>query len=536
MMKRSIQNKSCFSWLCNVAVLIIAIVFFIISCLGYLMGDDLWMNGAVSNLFDLVKHTAGFYLYSGGRLFSVACQYMFSGVLGDNRIWYAIVNTLFFVLFILISGKLVQEGKSGFSSRLLLFALLFWFLCPVPKSTLFWIAGSTTYLWANTLSFVFLVLFQKYKDEDFGRKEKLGLFVLSFLAASEYITCASISGALVVYYAFHIKKLKGNAIPFVVGFILGSIVLLFAPGSLRRAGFDTRCASLFDIADLAHNPVWEMMKYKALWLFLAVWILGWIIDREMVRRWTKDNAVLLLSLGWSVVAFSVVFRPVKRALFFPEALSMVLFLKFLYDYLSVIRIRSADQSSHRILHIVSKLLVALMFVGFVVDAVSAIMETDKQRKNNDVSQKHIVDSGGIVALDNMLSSHRMAYAPVFYPNTFETLAKKYDLDTVCVYPYYCLDRYYDQDPPLENVYVAYDYYADDVDVPDDVVVLVIRIEDDSIPAGNHRAVFTIDCDCPKLLVFERNAPGYCFEGYGYYPFYFNRDDARNLKSVKYEFQ
>jgi hypothetical protein len=532
----NMHKKNIFSWLCNIAVLVIVIAFFIISCSGFMMGDDLWMNGAVSNLYDLVKHTAGFYLHSGGRLFSVACQYLFSGVLGDNRIWYAIVNTLFFVLFILICGKLIQEGKKGFASRLLLFALLFWFLCPVPKNTLFWIAGSPTYMWANTLSFVFLLLFQKYKDEDFGRKEKLGLFVLSFLAASEYITCAAISGALVVYYAFHIKKLKGNAIPFAVGFIVGSIVLLFAPGSLRRAGFDTQCASLFDIGDLVRHPVWEIMKYKALWLFLAVWIWGWIKDKELVKQWTKDNAVLLLSLGWSVVAFSVVFRPVKRALFFPEALSMVLVLKFLYDYLGAIRIRFAAKSSHRVLHIVGRVMMVFLFVGFAVDAVFAIMETDKQRKNNDMSLNQIVDSGGIVALDNMLSSHRMAYAPVFYPHTFKDLANKYNLDTVCVYPYYCLDKYYDQDPPLENVYVAYDYYADDADVPNSVVVLVIRIEDGRIQEKGGHVVFTVDCDRQEPIVFEREEPNYCFEGYCYYPFYFDRSDAKNLKSVECEFK
>lgn len=526
------HRKDGFSWFSNIAVLVIVIAFFIISCLGYLMGDDIWMNGIVSNLFELVKHTGGFYLHSGGRLFSVACQYLFSGVLGDNRIWYAIVNTLFFVLFILICAKLIQEGKKGFASRLLLFALLFWFLCPVPKNTLFWIAGSTTYLWANTFSFLFLLLFQKYKDEDFDRKEKLGLFVLSFLAASEYITCAAISGALVVYYAFHLKKLKGNAIPFVVGFIVGSIVLLFAPGSLRRAGFDTQCASLFAIGDLVHHPVWEIMKYKALWLFLAVWVWGWIKDKGLTKKWTKDNAVLLLSLGWSVIAFSVVFRPVNRALFFTEALSMVLFMKFLYDYFSMKKNQLADQSRHRVLIIVGNVMTALLFVGFVVDAVFATKEFYKQRKNNEVSLKQIVDAGGVVALDNMLSSHRMAYAPVFYRNTFNNIAKKFDLDTVCVYPYYCMDKYYHQGFPIENVFVAYDYYADDVDVPNNVVVLVVRIEDDSIQGKNH-VVFTVDCD--KTIVLERNSPSYCYEGYGYYPFYFNRADAENLKSVRYEF-
>ncbi|MBP5572649.1 MAG: hypothetical protein J6X40_00590 [Bacteroidales bacterium] len=525
-----------FSWLGNVAVLVIAIAFFVISWMGFMMGDDLWMNGAVSSMIDLVKHTGWFYLHSGGRLFSVACQYMFSGVLGEHRIWYAVVNTLFFALFIIICSKLVKDERDGFAFRLLLFALLFWFLCPVPKNTLFWIAGSTTYLWANTLSFLFLFLFQKYKDDNFGPKEKLGLFVLSFLAASEYITAAAISGALVVYYVFNFKKLKGNAVPFVVGFIVGSMVLLFAPGSLRRAGFDSKCAAPFDLVDLLQHPLWEMSKYKALWLFLAVFVLGWIKEKDVVKKWTRDNAVLLLSLGWSIIAFSVVFRPVKRALFFPEVLPLVLFLKFIYDHPGVIKNRFAGLSSRFNGPIIRIVAIAALFAVFVADASLAAIETNKQRKNNDASLAEIVGSGGIVALEQMLSAHRMAYAPVYYPHTFDELAKKLDLDTVCVYPYYCLDKYYDQAPPLQNVFVAYDYYADDADEPKDVIVLVIRIEEDRLQAEGGHVVFTIDGDRHgKKLVFEREAPTYCFGGYGYYPFYYSRKDAKYLKEVRCAF-
>ena len=359
---------------------------------------------------------------------------------------------------------------------------------------------------------------------------------MSFLAASEYITAAAISGALVVYYAFNFKKLKGNTVSLVFGFIVGSIVLLFAPGSLRRAGFDSNCASPFDIMDLVRHPLWEMMKYKSLWLFLAVFVLGWIKEREVVKKWTKDNAVLLLSLGWSVIAFSVVFRPVNRALFFPEALPLVLFLKFLYDNPSVIKNRFAGLLSRYNWFIIRKVVIAVLFAVFVVDASFAAMETNKQRKNNDASLAEIVDSGGIVALDQMLSAHRMAYAPVYYPNTFDELAKKLDLDTVCVYPHYCLDKYYNQDPPLENVYVVYDYYADDADVPKDVIVLVIRIEENRLQAEGGHVVFTIDSDRDgKMVVFERDAPSYCVNGYGYYPFYYSRKDAKYLKCVKYEF-
>lgn len=530
------MEKDKYFWLDYLAVSFIVIAFFIISCSGYMMGDDFWMNSGVSSLFDVIKNTAVFYLYFGGRLFSVTCQYLFSGVLGNHRIWYAIVNTLFFVLFLVTCGKLIKDRKKGFVSIVLLFALLFWFLCPVPKNTLFWIAGSTTYLWANTLSFVFVLLYLKYKDENFGTKEKLGLFVLSFLAASEFITGASISGALAVYYAFNIKKLKGNTIPFVVGFALGTIVLLFAPGNFRRASWDSECASILDVRYLLHHPVQELMKYKAIWMFLVVLVWGWIKNKIVVKEWIKNNAFLLLSLGWSVIAFSVVFRPVKRALFFTETLSIILILRFLYDNIGVIRIRFIDKFPRCTLRTVRNVVMVLLFALFVVDSAFAAFETNRQRKNNDVAMNKIVDSGGIVALDQMLSSHRMAYVPLFGSQTCKYLPEKLDLDTVCVYPYYCLDKYYNQGFPIENVYVAYDYYADDADVPYSVVVLVIRIEDDRIQEKGGHVVFTIECDKQRPIVFEREEPGYCFEGYCYYPFYFNRDDAQKLKSVECEFK
>ena len=287
---------------------------------------------------------------------------------------------------------------------------------------------------------------------------------------------------------------------------------------------------------LLYHPVQEIIKYRALWLFLVVLVWGWIKNKVVVKEWVKSNAFLLLSLGWSVIACSIVFRPIRRALFFTETLSIILFLKFLYDNLGVLGTRFVDKLPQCNLKAVRNVAIILLFAVFVVDSVFAIAETNKQRKNQEIAMKTILDSGGIVALDQMLSSHRMAYAPGFGPPTCEFLAKKYDLDTVCVYPYYCLDKYYDQDPPLENVYVAYDYYADDADVPYNVVVLVIRIEDECIQEKGGHVVFTIDCDREKPIVFERDAPSYCFEGYGYYPFYFYRDDAENLKNVECEFK
>ena len=281
-------------WLDYVAVAIIVVAFFIISYCGFFTWDDIYMNYGVSTLSDVLEHTKMFYFTYGGRLFSVASQYLFSGVLGNNRIWYAIANTLFFTSLMMVCGGLINGKKEGRISRVLLFALLFWFLCPMPSETLFLTAASTTYLWANTLSFVFLWFFLKYKDDNFGVVRKMGLFFMSVFAATEFITCASICGAFVVYYAFHIKKFKGNAIPFVVGFAIGSMVLLFAPGNFERLSLATSVGSfsfLDNVQYLAHHPINEILKYKALWIFLIVLVCRGIKNKEAVKLWMKNNSI-----------------------------------------------------------------------------------------------------------------------------------------------------------------------------------------------------------------------------------------------------
>ena len=545
------NNNSRLSYLDYIAIAIIVIAFFVISYCGFFTGDDVYMNYGVSTLSDVLEHTKMFYLTYGGRLFSVASQYLFSGVLGNSRIWFVVVNTMFFVLLIVTCGRLIGASKEKYVFSILLFALLFWFLCPEPGQTLFWTAGSTTYLWANTLAFVFLLFFQKYKDDNFTVVGKLGLFIMSIFAATEFITCASICGAFVVYYAFHIKKFKGNVVPFVVGFALGSMVLLFAPGNFGRVGREGT-SILGNIQSLFHHPLLEIVKYKALWLFLMVLVWGWLKNKEGVKSWVKSNSILLLSLGWSVIAVSLVFGiPGKRVLFFTETLSIVLLLKLLFGVFGVFKIPFIDKFLCRNLSVVRSALVILLFVLFSVDSVSAVVETKRQRENYDEFLSEIVSSGGLVALDRKAPSHRMAYCSGFYEWECETLADKYGLDSVVVYPYYCLDKYYKQAPPMENIYVDEDYYNGKNDIFGKFVPLIVRLKTEELKASDYHVTFTIDYTRPKKWyklwldklrnyqydrteVIEIDDPEVCYNGYCYYIIWLGKENSKNLKSVKYE--
>ena len=547
------MHNSRFLWLEYVAVAIIVFAFFVITYCGFFTGDDFVMDYGVSSLSDVFERTKNWYFTLGGRYFSVASQYLFIGVLWNHRVWFDIMNTVFFLLLLLACGRLINNGKKDNVFYVLLFALFFWFLCPFPSQTIFWAAGSITHMWANSLVFVFIALFFRYKDENFGFWWKLGLFVFSVFAASEFIPCASLCGAFVVYYAFHIKSFRGNVVPFVVGFALGSILVLFAPGNFGRVTYEG-ISYRDQLLDLVQHPIHEIIKYKALWLFLIVLIIGWIKNKEAVKAWMKEKSILLLSLGWSVFAFSVVFRPNLRGLFFPETLSIVLLLKFLLENNSVLNFCFLDENKR----IIRSVILVLLYMAFMVDAVFAVSETKKQSLNNEKLLKELVDSGGVVALERVFSSHRFAYPP-FYSLTweFEPLADKYGLESVRVYPHFCQDKYFKQASPLENIYVDDEikYGSNSNDALGDIfwkyARLIVRLKTEELQASNNHVTFTIDYTRPKKWykswldkmhnyqydrteIVERDSPDICFDGYCYYVIWFGRENAKNLKSVKYE--
>ncbi len=455
-----------------------------------------------------------------------------------------------------ICGRLTNNNIKNVIRYVLVFTLLFWFLCPQPDQTLFWISGSITHFWANTLAFVFLWFFLWYKDENFSIVGKMGLFFMSIFAAAEIIPCVSVCGALVVYYAFHFKSFKRNAVPLVVGFAIGSIILLFAPGNFERVSEASYKFSFFDrIQELIYHPVREIVKYKALWLFLIILVFGWIKNKVIVKSWVKNNSFLLLSLGWSVIAFSVVFRPAIRALFFPETLALVLFLRFLFDNYQIFEIRILNEIINSNRYYIRSAFITVLFVVFMVDFACAITETKKQCENIDELLNKIANSDGVVVLDRMNSSHRMANATGFfvYEWTWEPLADKFGLDSVHLYPSYCQDKYYKQAPPMKNISIDWTNYKNDEDVLGKHVPMIVRIENEDLHEAINRIVFTIDYTRPRkwyrlwldkwrnyqydrTVIVERDNPDVCFDGYCYYVFWLKRENAKNLKSVKYEIE
>ncbi len=540
-----------------IAFVFVIVVFYVISRCGYLWSDDYAMGyGDNYSFVDVLKQTKWFYFHLGGRYLSVAAQYMFDGLLG-NKIWYDIVNTVFFSFFIMICGKLVNTSRAG--GHTLLFVLLFWLLCPVPRETLFWIAGSTTYLWAHSLTFLFLLVFIKCKNKDYSWLGKLGLFFLSFFSPTEFIAGVSICGAFVVYYLCHVKEFKGNAVPLVVGFVIGTLVLMLAPGNFARMHASEQNSFFLwtNLKELILHFPKEIIKYKALWLFLVVMLLGVKRDNELTKKWMRGNWVLLLSLAWSIVAFSVVFRPYQRALFFTETLSIILLLRFFTDD-SIVAMIEPFSARLKVMFgekaFASRywLVGSLLFAIFLVDASFAIKETVRQKNNNNRLLSEIAAAGGVAAVDYPLSSHRMAYAPDYPKWSWPGIAYQLGLDSVHVYPYFCQDKYYRTSPLGDRVWLDKQGLADvnpNYHLSKNCM-LFFRIPVEELQ-DNQQVVFKISYSRPhkwwkewldkyRNYVYERESvvrrdkPDEVFDGYNFYVVWFLKENAKNINAVEIE--
>lgn len=529
------------------SIAVMAIAFFLICRFGFFLSDDYSMGfGNTFSLQVVLAQTKDFYLNWGGGLFSAVSQFLFCGLLGDNKLWFDIVNTIVYVCLMIIGCKLISpEVLSGKKRTAHAFVLFFWFLCPVPSETLFWVVGSTGYLWTTTMIFLFLLIFIKNKDSNSSILMKIFLFLLSMFFAASLIPSVSICGAFVVYYLLHFDKFKGNVIFLVSGFVLGSLVLLCAPGNFVRASTDM-APFVVKMKDLVTHPISEIVKYKALWLFVFTWLLTYILNKNTALEWAKKDLFLLLVLGWSVIAFSVVFRPANRALFFTETLSILLFFR-------LIQVFPAGELPTKVVFLHSKrvipMFLSLLFAFWIYDSGMAIRETGRQNNNNKKNLEMIAEANGFSPVDVYPSKHRMAIEPTYPYWSWEGIANQLGLDSVHVYPYYCLEKYYSDSVCDGRVFVDEQGLLGHGDASVRNMGMVF-IRNKNEERKDNRLITTIsysrprkwyyvlvnmfgkEYDYDRTCTMERNSPDQHFKGFDFYVIWMKKENLRGLKDVE----
>lgn len=298
-------------------------------------------------------------------------------------------------------------------------ALILWFCAPTPCETFFWIAGSTMYLWNTVLNLIFLYYFLKYKDQDFAIPTKLCLFFLSMLLAGNEIGAASISGAMVVYYLFHIKELRGNAPWMVIGFFIGTAISLFAPGNFVRLATSPQIAQP-GIMGVVKFAILSLLKFRATWLLAIVLFIASVRGKISLKQFAATNQILLYCLMWSIVAFSIIFRPPTRALFFTETIATILLLR------TLVALVSSDTKMCAYMTITT----AVLLVMFTIDCIFMFPELKKQYDTHTALIQELKANDGDVCMDYVPSYHRMVCAIVFDTWTYDKMCEKYGVSKI----------------------------------------------------------------------------------------------------------
>lgn len=323
--------------------LVVFIAFYLLNRYSYLGGDDYWYsfisdgNGnlkPINSLQDAIASQIGDYMTHSGRFVVHTLVCYFCGVLGMGI--FKILNSIIFVCLNIGILKLIRRefGSQSADKYLILFLL---FVCiPYPGQTLLSsIAMCINYLWTACAVVYFMLLYDKVKNGEVV--DKLYLRILLFFTAlvigslQESFTIG-ISGALFVYYCFHIKEFKGNIGWLVVGFWIGTVIAVLAPGNYVRIETDPQESNaIFTMTRFIKYLLVDAHLLSALLLILTTVLLK---NKKKYKDFLQKNIVYILTVAFNLVVVFLICTG-ERQFFCIALFASIILLKLLYGYWNV---------------------------------------------------------------------------------------------------------------------------------------------------------------------------------------------------------
>lgn len=283
----------------------------------------------VQNLRDVIISQVNHYFEWGGR--SVA-HFIAQSLLLMKIEWSKLLNSLTYVLFVLIIYKLSNNQSKINVSLLLFISTLLWLFLPSKIETLFWITGSANYLWGTFIVLLFLYPYCRYFNK--GNKSnnvfKTILFFLGGMIAGWTNENLFIGLFFFIIGIFFLYKKQNKNIPTwaIAGFIgvfIGGCIMLLAPGNFIRSenieislGFDKM--SFFQNVSYRFGKV--LYRYLIYILPLSIlYFLSYLIytkktNRGLIRKEVIGFSLLFLisaHVSCAVMLASPIFPP--RAIF-----------------------------------------------------------------------------------------------------------------------------------------------------------------------------------------------------------------------------
>lgn len=290
--------------------------FFIILYLNIktpLLGDDYTYrfvfdtDQPIGSVGDIVQSQLNHYYVWGGRtvVHSIAqLLLLLPSLLMDA------VNSLAFVLFLLLIYAHVNYKKPFSVSLIAGVFLLVWFLEPFAE-TILWITGSANYMWGCAIVLAFLLPYRFV-----GKSIKHNSVLSGVMYAVLMLMAGTVAGwtnenlgagliLMIILFLFYFRK-QGIKVPFwaysgLVGVFVGYLLMIAAPGNAARAT---------DVTMGVSSVIYRLYKHtQVLFNYLGLLNMAYIVLLVLVYKQNKSNRneVLLKSLIYQAGALAAVY-------------------------------------------------------------------------------------------------------------------------------------------------------------------------------------------------------------------------------------
>lgn len=258
----------------------------------YGIGED---RQRIKSITDVINSQIDHYKYFGGRNLVHGIEQFFSGVLSPS-VFY-VINT-FVLLITIVLMVYIAVGKTlmfqSYGPWVLTVCGLLFFL-PWPLYILSSINLSCNYLWPMLSLLIVYTIWYYIRSKK--TKYKLPVCILFCLIAfvsgwSHEAYCIALSGGFFFYYLFHYKELKGAQAWIVIGYWLGTLVLISSPGNFFR--FDN-LENDHGYRNLIREFMFSLTRLKCVYIYLFIIIYFNIKKKLYFTEFIKNYQLLIIT-------------------------------------------------------------------------------------------------------------------------------------------------------------------------------------------------------------------------------------------------
>ena len=271
----------------------------------YLFSSFTGSDRPIMSVRDALYSQTVAYMECNGRFVVHTIVHLFCSIWG--RAIFSVVNTLVFLLFFWFMLRLTITGKKQLFVKAFLLVAVIWLFVPVQGIAFLGnIAFSVNYLWVSVVNLGFILLYQRKTKETSRWWQSVLLLIFSLFAGSlQESFSVGIAGALLLYYGFHRKELKGQRLYLVLGYWLGTLIIVGAPGNFIRM-LDNQGPLVHSSLKMLILTKWDYLKDIAfsvpvLTLLLVTLVLMFIRHKRSAIGFVKKNQIYLTAIAINLI-------------------------------------------------------------------------------------------------------------------------------------------------------------------------------------------------------------------------------------------